>query len=454
MSGTKTDARKNPRVKVGASEITYLNFDSGNGAIVVDVSAEGLGFQAADPLRANESLAFRLCAPDLPNIDLTGTIAWLDETRKRGGLRLKVSPHARAALEQWQRRYLGSLPEAKAAVRSVPPAPPLEPRAKPRTPAADGRVAQNPPASEPAPRPIAPNPMERDPIFVSRWEYPPEESHTGRHALVVAVILALGLALAGSYYLGGRRQIGAILIQLGQYLAGAPSQAQLQNLAAKNADALPPPQPKVPAPSDAAPAPAATQPSPTSAVLPAPGTASTPAAATASAAAPAAAIDGSDARSASARDVPAPHAPTNPGNSGAAAPPRTAVNGSHSRPRNPPAAPIADAVKPSAAPHARPAVRAPAPPPLDQGEGELAQARQYLHGSNPEDSAVAASLLWSAIGKGNTQAELILADLYLRGRGAVRQNCEQAEALLRAAQSAEVPGATDQLQELQTYGCR
>jgi len=49
---------------------------------------------------------------------------------------------------------------------------------------------------------------------------------------------------------------------------------------------------------------------------------------------------------------------------------------------------------------------------------------------------------------------MMLADIYLEGHGAVRQNCRQAEALLTAAQSGNVPGAEQKLEELQTYGCR
>jgi TPR repeat protein len=88
------------------------------------------------------------------------------------------------------------------------------------------------------------------------------------------------------------------------------------------------------------------------------------------------------------------------------------------------------------------------------GQSEVAQASKLLQSSNPEDSAVAADLLWSAVSKGNTKAEMMLADIYLEGHGTVRKNCRQAEALLTAAQSANVPGAEAKIEELQTYGCR
>jgi TPR repeat protein len=90
---------------------------------------------------------------------------------------------------------------------------------------------------------------------------------------------------------------------------------------------------------------------------------------------------------------------------------------------------------------------------IAHGEQDFAEAQQYLARNNPRDASVAAQLLWSAIGNGNTQAELVLGGLYLRGRG-VQQNCRQAEILLRAALVADVPGASQEIQKLQTYGCR
>lgn len=260
MNGIKAESRrKTARAKVGSNEIAYLNFQSGNGAIVVDVSPEGLGFQAADPLQPNESLSFRLCTRDLPNIDLAGQVAWLDETRKRGGLHLSVPANSRLALQEWQRKYFDALterepeppaktsPPAASSVEAPPKSsePPnsAEPDARPGSPVAN--FEPRPPAASSVPRPVAPNLMGRGPIFVSEWEYPPEESHAGRNVLVVCVILALGVVLAGSYFLGGRHQFGALLIHLGQSLTGS-SQAPLRALAAKNANALPPAQPKLP----------------------------------------------------------------------------------------------------------------------------------------------------------------------------------------------------------------
>ena len=84
----------------------------------------------------------------------------------------------------------------------------------------------------------------------------------------------------------------------------------------------------------------------------------------------------------------------------------------------------------------------------------MREALTYLQSPNPQDAAVAEDLLWSAIGAGSTQADLVLGDLYMRGQGAVHRNCRQAEVLLHAALVADVPGANEKVDELQTYGCR
>ena len=446
MSATKTETRrKAARAKIG-SEIAYLNFDSGNGAIVVDVSSEGLGFQAADRVPENAPVSFRLCTSDLPNIDLAGEIAWLDETHKRGGLRLRVPANSRAAFDKWLHKHFGSLAEDETADASPSPAPAIDPP-NPSAPNANPGPERPAPIPNFTPRPAA-HSGGRGPIFVSEWELPPEESHTGRNVLVVCVILVLGLAIAGSYYFGGRRQFGAMLIRLGQSLVGTSSQAPLRTLNATNANALPPAQsnsqPQLPV-------------APSSTVAPQ----SSPAgpAAPATSAAPAAAAQDSS---------------VNTRGAGSSASNATPTAASQAQPPTVP--PAATAETPAGATNAASTVARPAPPTgpgtqastaetpsptsqppaaaVDYGQPEVTQARKLLADSNPQDSSVAADLLWSAVSKGNTTAEMMLADIYLEGHGAVRQNCRQAEALLTAAQSGNVPGAEQKLEELQTYGCR
>ena len=81
-------------------------------------------------------------------------------------------------------------------------------------------------------------------------------------------------------------------------------------------------------------------------------------------------------------------------------------------------------------------------------------ARQYLNGHvQPRNPTVASQLLWSAVEKGSSAAEMDLADLYLHGDGVAR-NCDQARVLLSAASSKGNVEAMQKLSELNRTGCR
>lgn len=64
----------------------------------------------------------------------------------------------------------------------------------------------------------------------------------------------------------------------------------------------------------------------------------------------------------------------------------------------------------------------------------------------------AAQWLWAATRKGDTAANILLADLYLRGEG-VPQNCAQGRVLLLAASLKGNDEASRKLQEVDTGGC-
>ena len=69
----------------------------------------------------------------------------------------------------------------------------------------------------------------------------------------------------------------------------------------------------------------------------------------------------------------------------------------------------------------------------EEGKLELAAAMALLNGDNGHrDSSKAVHLLWASVANGNSEAEVILAGLYLRGDG-VAKNCEQGRVLLKAA---------------------
>ena len=107
----------------------------------------------------------------------------------------------------------------------------------------------------------------------------------------------------------------------------------------------------------------------------------------------------------------------------------------------------------------KPAVNAPvaAPPSspvstIGDGGEELAMARHYLDGPG-HDSGEAVKWLWKSIAKQNSEATLMLADLYLKGDG-VSKNCEQARVLLDSAARKGVSGAGERIRNLQAFGCQ
>lgn len=90
----------------------------------------------------------------------------------------------------------------------------------------------------------------------------------------------------------------------------------------------------------------------------------------------------------------------------------------------------------------------------DDGQAEFRLAHTSLSDARtPEARARAADLLWTAVSKGSSDAEIELADLYGRGDG-VRRNCQQARILLAAARDQHNPLAEKETSELRVYGCR
>jgi TPR repeat protein len=106
------------------------------------------------------------------------------------------------------------------------------------------------------------------------------------------------------------------------------------------------------------------------------------------------------------------------------------------------------------------------PPPADREKAppakEESQFRDQRPGSPAEEAGVKNArrqdpaeevrALWSAVGQGNTSAEVTLAKLYLIG-GGVKKNCDQARVLLRAAAKKGNTEAIAKLSQLTRQGC-
>ena len=111
----------------------------------------------------------------------------------------------------------------------------------------------------------------------------------------------------------------------------------------------------------------------------------------------------------------------------------------------------ARSVSPAAAPLVSP--RTETPVMARPSTPEFAHALAYLRddGSGRHPSS-AAPWLWAATRKGDTAANIVLADLYIRGDG-VPQNCAQGRVLLLAASQKGNEEATRKLQEFDAGGC-
>jgi hypothetical protein len=92
-------------------------------------------------------------------------------------------------------------------------------------------------------------------------------------------------------------------------------------------------------------------------------------------------------------------------------------------------------------------------PSSEPGQQEYLQAQEILKNKNVGGALTqAVRLLWIAVEKGNSGAEITLAELYRQGQG-VSRNCDQAKILLTAAARKGSAEAQKQLGKFQREGC-
>ena len=83
--------------------LTYVEFGTDNGAILIDLGEGGLGFQSILPVSMDQALPLKFKLPGDSNpIEGYAEVAWLDESRKGGGLRfVELSADACAQIRGW-----------------------------------------------------------------------------------------------------------------------------------------------------------------------------------------------------------------------------------------------------------------------------------------------------------------------------------------------------------------
>jgi hypothetical protein len=143
---------------------------------------------------------------------------------------------------------------------------------------------------------------------------------------------------------------------------------------------------------------------------------------------------------------------------------QAAATGETKKPANTPAAaanpanPAAKPKNPSTTPSSPATNKAPAQKPASElesepGEQEYLQAQDLLKSGDREGAfQEAVRLLWIAVEKGNSKAEVSLAELYRRGEGVTR-NCDQTRILLTAAARKGNADAQRRLDKFLREGC-
>ena len=223
----QTDRRCVPRKRLGG--ISYLEFETGRGGIVLDVSEKGLGFRAADAVQQLGPSRIRIWISPRPEerIEITGTVVWMDSSSKTGGLRFietgaADSDQIRTWL--WQPSEFEASPQFQqfprpARSREKPPEARRETRNNanlPRSPVASGAKAEVGQARPVGPRPIPGLPS----LFASNL--PAQSPDSQASPLGIAYRLATGF-LIGVLVVAVvvlfdmfRPQVGTALIQLGE----------------------------------------------------------------------------------------------------------------------------------------------------------------------------------------------------------------------------------------------
>lgn len=393
---TSSERRQYPRTKL--AEIAYIGMGPENGGLVLDVSDGGLSFHSVAPVQQSENIRFLLSLRGHSRIEGFGEVVWTNELRTVCGLRFtSLSSGAREHLNNWTNQSkIPTVPRKRLAPSSAPAV--SEPGEA--APVAAMPRSEFQPQSVFAIRPTVP-------VFLPA----PESDSSARSPLVVwglAGVLAVALAV-GAFFYG---------VRVGKFQAGSLAQV-----------AMPP---------------AATSEQPVASPETAANAENTLQQQTTSSAVPSAKESSTESQE----------------NAAAAALPNAAAS------QRPMASSLANA--PSAAPGISPASASSADAsgasksdksPLDAraqqeaGKSELAAALAYLNGdAGRRDSAKAVQQLWAAVRNGNTEAEIVLSDLFMTGDG-VGKSCEQARVLLTAAAKAGNAQARLKLDELNAGGC-
>ena len=131
-----SERRASPRRSVMDRRLVTVSLDNKDAGLMVDISEAGMAVQALARIKPGAATLLQFELPDTPGrIQASGTVAWVDETSGRAGIRFHSLPEASSAcLKQWMdRRTSVERP-------TLPVAPP--PVAAPSMPGPESRVAE------------------------------------------------------------------------------------------------------------------------------------------------------------------------------------------------------------------------------------------------------------------------------------------------------------------------
>lgn len=119
-------------MRYSLNTLAYIDVGSDNGGIVLNLTEDGMAFQAVGPLEGQQEVSLRIQLPNSANrIETAAKIVWLSESNRQAGVRfLDLSPAGRAQILEWIHLQTAPLevgatePFESFAQRQVPEEPP------------------------------------------------------------------------------------------------------------------------------------------------------------------------------------------------------------------------------------------------------------------------------------------------------------------------------------------
>src|SRR5437763_1155347 len=136
----ESERRRSPRAVL--QQLAYIRLEPDSGAIVLNVSEDGLAFHAVAPVHQSGTIRFSFSVKGNGQIQAVGELAWTDESRKTGGIKFTYLPDAaREQIRKW------------AAQSGLPQKPPTRIDKAAAAPVTAARELPAPPRAEPIARP-------------------------------------------------------------------------------------------------------------------------------------------------------------------------------------------------------------------------------------------------------------------------------------------------------------